>query len=162
MIRPLLIAVMGMLVCESTNAWPTSIHFQLSWPSNWEHQPAELKNSVWYLQARQRSGQRVDQVLHVRIIDAADKIDRVTTESLRNLVDKLARASRSEVRSFSNASGYYFTASGDDWNHKQRVDGVVLRDAHLIYFSLHTNHSEASSSANMLAALANARIQHSK
>jgi hypothetical protein len=162
MSRRIFILLAGFFVCVVASA-NVNRHLELPWPPTWEYQPATLKNNVWYLQARERTGERIDQVLRMTIVDASNKEDQLNSASVRELVGKLAQASSSDVHAFSNGAGYYFLMRdlmhGDAQEFAQQVEGVLVRDGHLIYFTLQTNDAGTPSSASMLAALENARVR---
>jgi hypothetical protein len=129
------------------------------------------RDSVLYVHARlQREGATV-QRLNVSVIDTRAATRSIDTQSILGLVEKLRdsalrTAAKSDINivPLATSQGYYFVAA--DRNHqsasgdvyRQRVEGVMLRSGYLINFTLLTNDSGSTDTAEMISALAGLRI----
>jgi hypothetical protein len=136
--------------------------FRVALPFGWEYQVSPpKKNSPWYIDARQRSGDRIDQILRLTIIDMQGSASNVTSESLRQLVGDLAASSGTEVEALPRNGGYYFSAANSEPAHRQRlkIEGVLLRPGCLVRFMLYTDDANRVDRDNILEALSRSSLQ---
>lgn len=163
-IRAFLLSTISLIgFCGFAIAYPTEIRLRIQWPEHWEYRPAVERNSVRYLEARQRRKGATMQRLSIAVIDTRASSTPIALPAIRALVEKLrdgaskGAAESIDVVPLKISQGYYFVGSAghtmERGGYHQLVEGVLLRSGYLINFSLLTDDAQSDAARQVLSAL---------